>query len=123
MNERPNEPTAAPVTQNGSRHARKRIQCEVLMIHGAESWSSYLEDISATGLRVTRPAKWKGCPDDLYSLDLMFQDDLHIHLDATIARITQSHLGFAYARIPEDKEVPLWTLLGGYADTLEEIKN
>ena len=105
----------------GQRHARKRVRCEVLMSHGSESWTSRLEDISATGLRVERPFKWKGCPDDLYVLDLMFGDDLHIHLEATVARIMREHLGFAFARIPEDKEQPLWNLLGGYADKLEEF--
>ncbi|HEX3896684.1 MAG TPA: PilZ domain-containing protein [Rudaea sp.] len=109
-------------SDKGQRHARKRIHCDVLMVHGPESWSGDMEDISATGVLVTRPAGWKGCPGDLYSLDLMFGDDLHIHLDATIARITRSHLGFDYARIPEDKETPLWNLLGGYADSLEEFK-
>lgn len=122
MSDQKNTPAAASVTQNGSRHARKAIDCDVLLMHGAESWSGHLKDISATGLRVTRPAGWKGCPGDMYSLDLMFQDDLHIHLDATIARISPLHLGFAFARIPHDKEVPLWDLLGGYADTLEEIR-
>ncbi len=105
---------------NGQRHARKRVTCEVLM-HGGESWTSSLEDISATGLRVERPFKWKGCPGDMYVLDLMFGDDLHIHLEATVARIMRAHLGFAFARIPEDKEEPLWNLLGGYADKLEEF--
>ena len=91
------------------------------MSHGGESWASQLEDISATGLRVERPFKWKGCPDDLYVLDLMFGDDLHIHLEATVARIMRGSLGFAYSHIPEDKEQPLWNLLGGYADKLEEF--
>jgi hypothetical protein len=109
-------------TSQSKRHARKRLSCDVLMMHGVESWTSRLEDISATGLLVERPPRWKGCPADLYVLDLMFEEELHIHLEATIARITRSHLGFTYARIPEDKEVPLWTLLGGYADSLEEFK-
>lgn len=109
-------------TPQTKRHARKLISCDVLMMHGSDSWTSRLEDISATGLRVERPAEWKGCPGDLYALDLMFEGDLHIHLEATIARITRSHLGLSYARIPEEKEVPLWTLLGGYADSLEEFK-
>jgi hypothetical protein len=113
----------APSVQSGARHARKRVSCEVLMVHQAESWSSDLQDISATGLLVVRPLGWKGCPGDLYSLDLMFGDDLHIHLEATIARITRSHLGFEYARIPEDKETSLWNLLGGYADSLEAFES
>ena len=40
-------------------------------------------------------------------------------LEAQVARISNRHLGFAYTRIPEDKQVPLWNLLGGYADILE----
>jgi hypothetical protein len=35
-------------------------------------------------------------------------------------RVTEDELGFAFSRIPPDKETPLWNLLGGYADTLEE---
>ncbi|MEP6485466.1 MAG: PilZ domain-containing protein [Rudaea sp.] len=112
---------SAHVSPSGSRHARKRISCDVLMIHGPESWSTSLVDISATGLRVERPAGWKGCPEDLYALDLMFGDDLHIHVDASLVRIARTHLAFAFARIPEDKEIPLWNLLGGYADSLEDF--
>ena len=83
----------------GQRHGRKRVNCEVLMSHGGESWTSQLDDISSTGLRVERPFKWKGCPDDLYALDLMFGDDLHIHLEATVARIMRASLGFAFALV------------------------
>jgi hypothetical protein len=49
----------------------------------------------------------------------MFGPDLNIHVEATVARVTADHVGFAYTRIPADKEVPLWDLLGGYADRLE----
>src|ERR1700759_5756299 len=96
MDDNHNAPNAAHLTQDGARHARTHIRCEVLRMHGAESWSSYLEDISATGVRVVRPPHWKGCPDDLYSLDLMFKNDLHIHLDATSARSPRANLGFAF---------------------------
>jgi hypothetical protein len=33
--------------------------------------------------------------------------------------VSERHIGFAYTHIPEDKQVPLWNLLGGYADILE----
>src|SRR5262245_15172102 len=104
--------------QNGWRHARMRISSAVLMIHGADSWSSEIEDMSATGVLVARPGDWNGRLGDLYNLDMMIGDDLNIHVEATIARITDHHVGFAYARIPPDKETPLWNLLGGYADRL-----
>jgi hypothetical protein len=50
---------------------------------------------------------------------MIFGSDLHIHLEAKVARVSEKHIGFAYTRIPEDKQVPLWNLLGGYADILE----
>ena len=46
-------------------------------------------------------------------------EELNIHVEATLARVLERSLGFAYARIPAEKEVPLWNLLGGYADKLE----
>ena len=49
----------------------------------------------------------------------MFGHDLHIHLEASVARVTERWLGLAYSRIPEQKQAALWELLGGYADTLE----
>jgi hypothetical protein len=104
---------------SGFRHARKPMLSAVLLIHGAEAWSSEVADISATGALVARPDGWDGKIGDLYALDMVIGDELNIHVDATVARITPHHLGFAYARIPPEKEVPLWNLLGGYADRLE----
>jgi hypothetical protein len=104
---------------SGFRHARKPIRSAVLLIHGAEAWPSEVEDISSTGALVVRPEGWEGKIGDLYALDMIIGDELNIHVDATVARITTHHLGFAYARIPPEKEVPLWNLLGGYADKIE----
>ncbi|MGH8040427.1 MAG: PilZ domain-containing protein [Rudaea sp.] len=96
-----------------------RINSAVLMSRGADAWSSEIEDISATGVLVSRPEDWQGNIGDLYALDMIIGEELNIHVEATVARMTSRHLGFAYARIPTDKEIPLWNLLGGYADRLE----
>ena len=104
------------------RHARMRITSAVLMMHGADAWSSEISDISATGVLVGKPADWKGHVGDMYTLDMIIGDDLNIHVEATVARVTENHVGFAYARIPPEKEVPLWNLLGGYADRLEQFE-
>ena len=106
----------------GLRPARMKIRSAVLMMHGADAWSSELEDISATGVMVRRPDEWRGNAGDTFVLDMMIGDELNIHLEATVARVTDEHVGFAYARIPEDKETPLWNLLGGYADSLEPYR-
>ncbi|MBS0488300.1 MAG: PilZ domain-containing protein [Proteobacteria bacterium] len=104
---------------SGSRPARMRIRSAAMMIRGADAWSTEIADISATGVLLVRPENWQGNPGDLYALDMIVGEELNIHVEATVARITTNHLGFAYARIPPDKEVPLWNLLGGYADKIE----
>lgn len=101
------------------RAARMQIEITVLMSRGAESHPTELADISATGAMLVRPLEWVGELGQRWVLDMLFAEDLHIHLEAVVARITSHHIGFSYERIPEDKQVPLWDLLGGYADILE----
>lgn len=101
------------------RPARMRIHTTVLMSHGDESHPTELVDISATGVLLRRPLGWNGEVGQSWALDMIFGHDLHIHLEAQVARMSSRHVGFAYTRIPEDKQVPLWNLLGGYADILE----
>ena len=101
------------------RPARMRIETTVLMSHGVQSHPTELVDISATGALLGRPLGWQGEPGQNWVLDMIFGRDLHIHMEAVVARISERHIGFAYTRIPEDKQVPLWNLLGGYADILE----
>lgn len=108
-----------PVTSQGLRHARMKIETAVLMSRGGDAFSSEVADISSTGVLVQRPQGWKGNPDELWVLDMLVGEDLNIHVEATVARVTAHHVGLAYARIPDDKQEALWNLLGGYADTLE----
>lgn len=106
-------------TGKGVRHARMRIETTVLMSRGGESFATELEDISATGVLLHCPRKWKGQTGQTWVLDMIFGQNLHIHVDATVARVSERWLGMAYSRIPEDKQQALWSLLGGYADRLE----
>ena len=101
------------------RPARMSIRSAVLISSGLNAWSSEIEDISATGVLVAKPENWHGRVDDVFVLDMLIGEALDIHVDARLARVTDTQLGFAYERIPENKEAPLWNLLGGYADRLE----
>lgn len=103
----------------GLRHARMKRHTAVLMSRHGDAWTVELEDISATGVLLSRPEGWAGHPGDLWVLDMLFGVDLNIHLEARVARCSDDRIGLAFARIPEDKQAPLWNLLGGYADTLE----
>lgn len=105
--------------RSGARSARMPMQSTVLLSRGADAWTTDIEDISASGVLVRRPDGWAHPTGALFALDMMIGADLNIHLEATVARVTDEHIGFAYTRIPPDKEIPLWNLLGGYADRLE----
>lgn len=111
--------TDPSVPKVGKRHRRMPINSAVLMLRGDESWTSELMDISATGVLVRRPFDWIGQRGDRFVLDMLFGDELNIHVEARVARVNDEDVGFAFSRIPPDKEAPLWNLLGGYADTLE----
>lgn len=102
------------------RHARMPIRSIVLISTGATSWTSEIENISATGVLVLRPHDWHARAGEPCALDILVDDESHIHLEATVARLTEHHIGLAYTRIPEDKEACLWNLLGRYADDLDE---
>lgn len=115
----PDNNRASPPSQRGVRHARMKIETAVLMSRGSESHPTELEDISATGVQLRRPREWRGQVGDTWVLDMIFGVDLHIHLEATVARVSGRWIGLAYTRIPDDKQSALWDLLGGYADKLE----
>ncbi len=103
----------------GRRARRMPSDSAVLMCRGDESWTTELQDISATGLLVQRPSDWIGKRGDQFVLDLLLGETLNIHLEARVMRIDDNELGFAFSRIPPEKEAALWNLLGGYADSLE----
>lgn len=104
----------------GKRHRRMPLNSAVLMLRGDESWTTELMDISATGVLVRRPFDWIGQRGDRFVLDMLIGDELNIHVEARVARVNDDTVGFAFSRIPPEKEVPLWNLLGGYADSLEQ---
>ncbi|MEZ5462414.1 PilZ domain-containing protein [Dokdonella sp.] len=103
-----------------SRHARMPIRSIVLISMGPLSWVTEVENISATGLLAQRPSEWNANAGERCVLDLLVGDDLHIHLEANVSRLTPNHVAFAYTNIPEDKEHALWGLLGQYADHVDK---
>lgn len=103
----------------GSRHKRLSIDSACLMLRGDDSWTSELMDISATGVLVRRPPEWIGQVGDRFVLDMLVGEDLNIHVEARVMRISEDEIGFAFSHIPTEKQIPLWNLLGGYADSLE----
>ena len=76
----------------GKRHRRMPINSAVLMLRGDESWTSELMDISATGVLVRRPFDWIGQKGDRFVLDMLFGDELNIHVEARVARVADDEV-------------------------------
>ena len=108
-----------PVDAAHVRHARMVRQTAVLMSRRGDVWQTDLTDISATGVRLSRPTEWHGMPGEVWVLDMLFGDEVNVHVMAEVVRVDTAHIALVFARIPEDTQLALWTLLGGYADTLE----
>ena len=101
------------------RHARMVRQTAVLMSRRGDVWLTDLADISATGVRLARPAGWHGQSGDVWVLDMLFAEDINVHVMAEVVRVTRDFVALTFARIPAETQAALWPLLGGYADTLE----
>lgn len=110
---------ADPAADSHVRHARMVRQTAVLMSRRGDVWQTDLIDISATGVRLSRPDGWQARPGDVWVLDMLFGDQANVHVMAEVARVGERFIALAFARIPEDTQQALWALLGGYADTLE----
>jgi hypothetical protein len=114
-----NEPKLEQAAEAHVRHARMPRQTAVLMSRRGDVWQTDLIDISATGVRLSRPDGWQARPGDVWVLDMLFGDQANVHVMAEVARVGEQFIALAFARIPEDTQQALWALLGGYADTLE----
>lgn len=106
-------------TKNGTRYVRMPLRSAVFMVRNGHSWTSDLVDISATGVLCERPPDWEGDLGDDFVLDIMISEELDLHVDARVARATEDAIGFSFERIPAEKEIPLWQILGRFADAKE----
>lgn len=101
------------------RHARLVRETAVLLSRRGDVWQTDLVDISATGVRLSRPNGWHGQAGEVWVLDMLFGDSINVHLMAEVVRVDGDGIALAFSRIPEDTQPALWELLGGHADTLE----
>ena len=107
----------------GRRARRMPLESALLMCRADQAWTTEIQDLSATGLLARRPSNWNGIRGDEFVLDMLIGDSLSIHLSATVMRIDDDSIGFAFSHIPAEKEQALWSLLGGYADSLERWRD
>lgn len=102
-----------------ARHSRMQIRLVVLISMGSRSWEAVVDNISASGMLVMHPEDCTMTAGQRCVLDLLVDEGKHIHLEAQVTRTTAERIGFAFTRIPEEKERLLWELLGQHADEIE----
>lgn len=106
-----------------ARHSRMQIRLVVLISMGSRSWEAVVDNISASGMLVIQPEDCAISPGQRCVLDLLVGEGRHMHLEALVTRTTPDRVGFAFTRIPEEKEQILWELLGQHADEVEIPRN
>ncbi|MFK7955558.1 MAG: PilZ domain-containing protein [Lysobacterales bacterium] len=95
------------------------LRAEVVVLRQGELWDSEVLDISASGLRIRRPEGWDGSLGEEMSIELLLVKDATISLFAKVVRYDNDVLALQFSHIPPESEIPLWTLLGEHADSLE----
>lgn len=108
------------VKKKGERYRRMQLKAEVVVLRQGELWDSEVMDISATGMLIRRPDDWDGSLGEEMSIEVIVADRETIPLFATIVRYDEQLLGLEFSHIPPSSEIPLWSLLGEYADAMED---
>ncbi|MEM1092474.1 MAG: PilZ domain-containing protein [Pseudomonadota bacterium] len=103
----------------GTRYRRMSLRAEVVVLRQGELWDSEVVDISASGLLMRRPDDWEGSLGDEMSVELLLAEQKTIALFGKVVRYDRENVGLEFSHIPPESEVPLWTLLGAYADALD----
>ncbi|MEM9530399.1 MAG: PilZ domain-containing protein [Pseudomonadota bacterium] len=104
---------------DGERYTRMQLRAEVVLLRQGELWDSEVVDISASGMLVRRPSDWEGALGDEVSVELIVADRQTIPMFGKIVRYDDDILGVEYTHIPPPSEIPLWTLLGEFADAID----
>jgi len=106
-------------SQIGVRPSRMSLIADVILLKQGESWYTEVIDISASGILVEHPQDGEYEIGDQFGIELILANGNTIALGGIIARIGESELAFEFNRIPPQSEVPLWDLLGQYADSMD----
>lgn len=93
-----------------------QLNALAVFVRGGECWHADIVDISATGILAQIPdgAFWK--VDQQFRIEMIALDVGTISVEARLVRIDDDCAGFAFTAIPAGSQVPLWSLLGAFAD-------
>jgi hypothetical protein len=58
--------------------------------------------------------------DDFCVLEIILNEDFNLHVEAEVTRISDEGVALRFVKIPEEKQIPLWELLGEHVDRIEK---
>lgn len=105
------------------RYARKPITSSCLLVMKGQSVVMEVKNISASGilLEYDESHKLKLGLNDFCVLEIILNEEFNLHVEAEVTRISEE-IGVAlkFIKIPEEKQIPLWELLGEHVDRIEK---
>jgi hypothetical protein len=58
--------------------------------------------------------------DNVCILEIILNDEFNLHVEAEVTRINDAGVALRFIKIPEEKQIPLWQLLGEHVDKIEK---
>lgn len=104
------------------RYARKPITCTCLLVKKDKSLIMEVKNISASGILLAYDENNEIVLKigDYCILDIIINEEFNLNVEAEATRITEEGIAFRFIKIPEEKQIPLWELLGEHVDKIEK---
>lgn len=58
--------------------------------------------------------------NDFCVLEIILNESFNLNVEAETVRVSDEEVALKFIKIPEDKQIPLWELLGEYVDRIEK---
>ena len=104
------------------RYARKPISTSCFLVIQGRSLVMEVKNISASGilLKYDETSKTNLIMGNICVLEIILNDEFNLHVEAEVTRIKPEGVGLKFIKIPEEKQIPLWELLGEHVDKIEK---
>ena len=103
------------------RYARKPITSSCLLVMKGESIVMEVKNISASGILLDydEQHELQLKISDFCVLEIILNEEFNLHVEAEVTRIFDESVALRFIKIPEEKQIPLWELLGEHVDRIE----
>lgn len=104
------------------RYARKPLTSSCLLVIKGESVVMEVKNISASGILLEYDEKHELQLKltDFCILEIILNEEFNLNVEAEVSRISELGVALQFIKIPEEKQIPLWELLGEHVDRIEK---